>query len=208
MKKRIVIVDDHTSVREMLSTVISREGRYEVVGEAGSGLQALAVCQKQRPDLVVLDLILPELCGLEVMRRLRTEKTPPRLLVFSGAMCQKTIVEALRCKPEGFVEKSESLRSLLDGIRLVLEGFRYFTPFASAFLEDSFLSLGRALVLTDREHEVLQLTAEGRSCKEIASRLTIAVKTVENHRQHLMEKLNIHNVAGLTRYAIAEGILV
>src|SRR5258708_1980485 len=124
MKKRIVIVDDHVSIRDMLTAVIGRNPAYEVVGQAGSGLAAISTCMSKRPDLVILDLVLPELSGLEVMRRLRAELSPPRMLIFSGTMCEKTIVDALRCRPDGFVGKSETLVSLFEGIKAVLAGCR------------------------------------------------------------------------------------
>jgi DNA-binding NarL/FixJ family response regulator len=206
-KKRIVIVDGHASIRELLTEVISRDRNYKVVGQAGSGTEAIAMCANARPDLVVLDLLLPELCGVEVIRRLRAQHAPPRVLIYTGTVCKETIVEALRCRPDGFVEKSQPLRFLFDGMRAVLTGCRYFAPYASALLHDALNPECESMELSQREREILQLTADGLSSKEIATRLDIATRTVENHRQRMMAKLGVHNVAGLIRHAMRIGMV-
>jgi DNA-binding NarL/FixJ family response regulator len=207
MKKRMVLVDDHASIRGMLHFILSRDPRYEVVGEAGNGHDAIKICARTRPDLVILDLMLPELCGSEVIRRLSDEAAAVRILVYSGTANQDLIITALKARPHGFVEKLDTLATLREAIDAVCAGRSYFTPFASALLYDSFSARERSFHLSDREREVLQLIAEGHSTKEIASRLNVAAKTIDNHRSHLMGKLDLHNVADLTRYAVKSGVV-
>jgi len=207
MKKRIVIVDDHASVRDMLVCILRREPDYEVVGEAGTGLAALEVCSNMRPDLVILDLVLPELSGTEVMRRMSASFPLLRVLVYSGTFNQALIIEALKCMPHGFVEKSDTLDTLRQAISIVASGGSYFTQCAAGFLNGAGPHPSGPDNLTMREREILQLVAEGRSNKEISGRLGVANKTVENHRAHLMDKLDIHDIASLTRYALRHGIV-
>ena len=205
MKKRVLIVDDHAAVRHMLAAVLTRETGYDVVGEAGTGLRALEMCGRLTPDVVVLDLVLPELCGLQVLRRLREDKARSRVLIFSGTANQALIVQALKCHPHGFVEKSDTLQTFWEALRAVAAGGIYLSPYASALLGDA--RSDDSLDLTRREQEILQLVAESRSSKEIAARLGIALKTVENHRAHLMAKLHLHDIAALTRYAVRNGLV-
>ena len=205
MKKRVVLVDHHTATRQMLACIVRRESGYEVAGEAGSGLDALALCRRDSPDLVILELALPELCGVELMHRLRVISPAMRLLVFSAASEREQVAGALRCRPHGFVSKKDPLGTLYEAIRVVSKGGLYFTPFATSAFQETLGVLRPAL--TDREREILQMIAESGSSKEIAARLGVAVKTVENHRAHIMEKLHLHDVAGLTRYAMRHGLV-
>ena len=205
MKKRVMIVDDHAALREMLGLLLTRDGGYEVTGEAGTGLQALKVCAERRPELLILDLMLPELCGLEVLRRVREDFPAMRVLLYSGTSNQVQIVQALKLRPHGFVGKAETLDTFREALRAVANGTCYFTRFASALFGDAMTDT--SIELTRREEEVLQFVAEGRSSKEIASRLGIAVKTVENHRAHLRDKLHLHDIAALTRFAIRRGLV-
>ena len=207
MKKRIVIVDDHASVRDMLACILRREPDYEVVGEAGTGMKALEVCEDQRPDLMILDLVLPELSGTEVMRRLGPGNPLLRVLVYSGTFNHALVIEALRCKPHGFVEKSDTLDTLRQAISTVASGGSYFTQYAAGFFKSAHAAPCEECDLTAREREILQLVAEGQSNKDISRRLGVANKTVENHRAHLMGKLHIHDIASLTRYAVRHGII-
>ena len=207
MKKRIVIVDDHASVRDMLVCILKREPGYEVVGEAGTGLKALQVCAIQRPDLVILDLVLPELSGAEVLRRMSSSLPLTRVLVYSGTFNQAVIIEALKCRPHGYVEKSDTLQTLREAISTVAAGGSYFSQCAAGFLSAAHSGAEESSDLTSREREILQMVAEGGSSKDISLRLGVSNKTVENHRAHLMEKLQIHDVASLTRYAVRHGIV-
>jgi DNA-binding NarL/FixJ family response regulator len=205
MKKRLLIVDEQTAPREMLAQVLAAEGEYEIVGEANNGRDAIETCRSCRPDAVILELVLPELCGVEVLRRLRSESANVRILVFSGTRDQALIVETLKCRPHGFVGKHDALATFLEALRIIVAGKLYFSAIASALWADSLN--GDPVDLTPREIEILQLVAESRSNKEIAGLLGLAQKTVENHRAHMMEKLHLHDVAALTRYAVRRGLV-
>lgn len=207
MKTRAVIVDDHVSVREMLAMVLSREGEYDVVGEAGTGFEALKVCRKMKPRLVILDLVLPQLNGVEVLRALRGEMRETRFMVYSGTMNRALIIEALQARPHGFVHKTDALQTFCEALRAVACGCSYFTPFATKLMDEERGLPPAASVLTERERAVLQMVAEGRSNKEMADHLVLSAKTVEHHRAHVMEKLGVRDVAGLTRVAIRQGLV-
>ncbi len=207
MKTRVVVVDDHASVRQMLGFILAREGPYEMVGEAGTGFEALKVCRRVKPQLVVLDLALPEMNGLEVLRMLRAEMRETRCMVYSGTLNRSLIVEALQARPHGFVHKTDALATFCEALRAVSSGCSYFTPFATSMLDASRGRDAANANLTHQERVVLQMVAEGLSSKEMAERLGVAPKTVDNHRAHLMEKLDMHCVAKLTRYALLLGMV-
>jgi DNA-binding NarL/FixJ family response regulator len=207
MKNRVVVVDDHASIRQMLGIILAREGPYEVVGEAGNGFEALKVCRKMKPNLVVMDLMLPELNGVEVLRTLRGEMRDVRFMVYSGTLNRSLIVEALQARPHGFVHKADALSTFCEALRAVTNGCSYFTPFATKLMDDDRRNGGCPAGLTDRERAILQMIAEGMSNKEMASRFSIAPKTVEHHRAQVMQKLDMHDVAALTRYAVRLGLV-
>ncbi len=204
-KKRVVIVDGCVAIRQLLAGHLREDADYEIAGEAGTGLRALEVCRRCAPEIVIIELALPELCGMEVVRRLRAERPALRILVFSGTTDRAQVLGALRCRPHGFISKQDSLEVLCEGLRVVAAGGLYFTPFATTLMVDMITDRGAGL--TDRETEVLQMVAESRSSKQIAVRLGLAVKTVENHRARIMEKLNLHDTAALTRYALRRGMV-
>lgn len=206
MGTRLVIADDHVAIRQMLALLLEREARYLVVGEARTGIETLSVCEKQRPDLLILDLSLPELCGVEVLRRVRTfSKT--RVLLFSGSTDRALILRALRCRPHGYVGKADPVCALRAAIAAVASGTTYFTPSVAPLVHDAGMPEQATDTLSKRETEILQMIAEGLSSKEIADRLSVALKTIENHRTNLMQKLALHNVASLTRYAVRRGLV-
>lgn len=208
MKKRIVLIDSQTSVRDMLVCILASDPNYGIVGHASNGLDAIKVCERARPDVAVLDLMLPELSGVEVIRRLFAEQPGIRILVYTCTVNQHLLIDAMKCRPHGFVEKSDTLETFREALSAVCSGARFFTPFASTLFYSSMSTPpGHELHLSKRESEILQMVAEGRSSKEISTRLGVAVKTVENHRAHLMDKLQIHDVASLTRYAVKLGIV-
>lgn len=207
IKRRIVVVDDHESVADMLTYVFRPDQRYEIVGRAQTGLQALEVCVRLRPDLVILDLMLPELCGAEVLRRLHLLIPGVRVLVYSGAVSRPVILDALRAQPAGYVDKMDSLETLREAVSVVLSGGGFFSQSAAIFLKESRMPSDAEDGLTNREREVLQLVAEGKSSKEISQRLGLSSKTVENHRLRLMQKIHVREIASLTRYAVRHGIV-
>ena len=201
---RVVIVDDHVAIRKMLVVFLRRETGYEIVGETSSGLEALSLCADLRPNLVILDLMLLELSGSEVINRIREQTPATRVLIYSGSQNLAAIRRCLQAEPDGFVEKFDDINVLREGLRAVVAGRKFFTALPSGLL--SKLRYEK-LDLTEREVEVLQLIAEGKFSKEIASRLSISFKTVENHRASLMHKLNARNIADITRYAMRAGLI-
>jgi DNA-binding NarL/FixJ family response regulator len=207
MKVRVAIVDDHAAVRQMLALLLEREGNYEICGEAGTGFEALKMVRKAKPRVLILDVLLPELNGVEVLRALRVEKCDSRILLFSGTMNRDLIVEALQARPHGFVHKQEPLPIFREALRAVGNGSGYFTPFASDLLNEARGGRAGWDALSSRERAILQMIAEGRANKEIALLLCISPKTVEHHRSHLMEKLGLHDVASLTRCAVRRGLV-
>ena len=200
-----MIADAHAVTRQMTAQVLAAEGVYDVVGEAANGHAALQRCALCKPDLLILELLLPELSGKEVLRRIRAEMPRVKVLIFSSTENACLIVETLRCHPHGYVEKRESLSIFLEALRVVASGKSYFSALPSTLLPEARTRM--SFKLTAREEEVLQLVAESRTSKEIANRLGVARKTVENHRANVMEKLHLHDVAALTRYAIKSGII-
>jgi DNA-binding NarL/FixJ family response regulator len=191
----------------MLGWILRGDSAFQVIGEAGSGIEAIKVCAACRPDVLILDLVLPCISGTEVLRRVRKELPAIRILIFSGACNTALIREALWEGPHGYVEKLEGLHILRKAIATVAQGGNYFGPEARRSLKDWARERPQTGELSRREREILQLVAEGRSSKQISDLLNVAVKTVENHRANLMAKLDIHDVASLTRYAAGRGMV-
>ncbi len=209
--KRVVIVEDQTAIREMIAQIVASEPGFEVIAETGDGQIAYNLCLELKPDFVILDVMLPGLNGTEVLRRFAKSLTKTRVLVFSGYQNSTLVRELLQAGAHGFVEKSAALSELKKGIKTVAEGGSYFGPEVARLLREAVAnpsSQNPALdLLTTREREILQLIAESHSTKEVASKLSISVKTAENHRTNLMKKLKLHDVAGLTRFAIEHGLI-
>ena len=199
-RTRVVVVDDHASLREMLVMILKLEGCYEVVGEASGGMEAMKVCRATHPELVILDLALPELSGSHLIRLLLHESWPVRVVVYSGAMDESLLREALAEGPHGFVRKEDSLPELRSALRAVVSGSRHVSRCSEHLVPRR--GGDEHELLTPQECAVLQMIAEGRHTKEIAHALGASEKTVEHHRQNLMKKLGLHDVAGVTRYAI------
>lgn len=206
MKTRVVVIDDHVSIRQMLGIVLAREGPYEIVGEAGTGFEALKICRKLKPRLVILDLLLPEMNGAEVLEKLRSELPDTRFLIYSGATSRELTINALRAKPHGFVHKTDEWAVFREALKAVAAGCCYLTPFATRLLDQQRGDAPRPS-LSERERLVLQMIAEGKSNKVMADRLALSAKTVEHHRAQVMVKLDIHDVATLTRYAVQHGLV-
>ncbi len=199
MKKTVLLIDDHEAVRELLCRYLERFPEYEVVGQTGSGLAATALFRKTSPHLVIVDLLLPELCGHEVILRIRKELLETRIVVFTGVSDASVLANALRCEPDGLVHKSEPLELLLAALRIVSAGGRFFSPKLNQYMNH--LEFGSA------QAEVMQSIAEGKCNKEIGRLLGVATKTVDNHRARLMQKLGVHNAASLTLVAVQMGIV-
>ena len=202
---RVVLVDDHVSLREMLRVILNMEGGYEIVGEAASGSEALKLCRATKPALVILDLSLPDLGGTHLVRLLLRETWDVRVLVYSGAMDLQMMREALAEGPHGFVRKEDSLSELRTALKAVMSGARHLSPWASRLLPQRADDAVKAL--TAMERAILHMVAEGLQTKEIADAMGSTVKTVEHHRQHLRDKLGLHDAVALTRFAMKQRML-
>ncbi len=210
--KKVVIIEDQTAVREMIAEIVSSDPTMNVIAEIGDGQTAYEACIEQKPDFVILDVMLPGLNGAEVLRRFSKHLKNTRVLVFSGYQNPHLVRELLQAGAHGFVEKSAPLNELKKGIDIVANGGSYFGPEVAQLLREAVVNPRSSTrpgieILTAREREILQLIAESYSTKEVAQKLNISVKTAENHRTNLMKKLDLHDVAGLTRYAIQQGII-
>ena len=207
---RLVIVEDQTAVREMLAEILALDGNYDLVGQCGDGQEGLRMCLELKPDLVILDAKLPGLNGVEVLRRLIKRLPSLRVLVFSGHENPVVVRQMLEAGAHGFVEKTAGFVEFKRGLATVAAGGTYFGPAIASVLRNVVShpeSAGSPDLLTEREREIIQLVAEGNSTKEIAAKLGISAKTVDNHRTNLMRKLNIHDVASLTRHALKGGLV-
>lgn len=208
--KRLVIIEDQTAIREMLVEILRLDTNYQLVGESGDGQDALTLCLETKPDVIVLDAKLPGLNGVDLLRRLARKLTAVRVLVFSGHENPVLVRDMLEAGAHGFVEKTAGLFEFKKGLETVAHGGTYFGPAVAALLRNVVanpVASNTADFLTDREREILQLVAESYSTKEIAKKLEISIKTVDNHRTNMMRKLDLHDVASLTRYALEIGLI-
>jgi len=206
-KSRIVIADDHEITRIGIKSILASTGMYEVCGEAGDGLEAIEKTCQLKPDLLILDVGLPHLNGVEVARRMETETEHTSILIFTEVESERLMLDALRLGVKGFIIKSESACDLLSGIETVLHGKTCFTPRVSQILLDFAKQNGRAEVLTSREREIIQLVAEGHCTKDVARMLAMSVKTAETHRSNILRKLQVHTTAELILYAVRNQIV-
>jgi DNA-binding NarL/FixJ family response regulator len=211
----VMLAEDHTIVREGFRAMLELDAGLVVVGEAQDGRQAVALAIDLRPDVILMDIAMPRLNGLEATRQLRKALPGTRILILSAHNDDAYVKDAIASGAVGFLLKQSSAHDVCEAIRIAHLGKNYFSPSITRRLNRLHAPVqGRAdfphkkpTLLTRREAEVLQLIAEGKANKETASELGISIKTVEKHRGHLMEKLDIHDTAGLTRYAIATGVI-
>jgi len=209
---RILLVDDHDLFRAGLKALLQDLGGIEVVAEAGDGQEALRLIGELRPDVVLMDLMMPGLNGLEATARVVRDFPGVRVIVLSMNAAEEFVLPAIRAGASGYLIKNVRPAELEQAIRVVAGGVTFLTPAVSGHVIDDYRrrtadnadSLER---LTPRQREVLQLIAEGNSTKQIAKRLSVSVKTVETYRSQLMDALDIHDIAGLTRYAIRKGLV-
>ncbi len=213
MALKILIADDHKIVRDGLNALIHKEAGLEVVAQAATGREAVELVREHRPDLIIMDVSMPDLNGIEATRQILNEEPGARVIALSMHADRRFVTGILKAGAAGYLLKDCAFGELIDAIRTVVAGKYYLSEgIADVVVKDYInqLSEGQSALsadlLTIREREVLQLLAEGHSTKEIAATLHLSVKTVESHRQKIMQKLNIHSVAGLTRYAIREGL--
>jgi two-component system, NarL family, response regulator NreC len=209
----VVLAEDHHIVRQGLKALLAGEKTFQMVGEAADGLQTVSLVERCKPNVLVLDLMIPRLHGLEVIRQLSAGHAATRIIVLSGHAEEHYVAEALRSGALGYVLKDCATSNLIDAIRLVAAGKRYLSPALEERAIDAFFQnpsqpgLDPYETLTGRERLILQLAAEGLSNPAMARKLFISPRTVESHRANLMRKLMLHSQTDLVRYAIREKII-
>jgi two-component system response regulator NreC len=213
-KRRIVIAEDHTILREGLCTLLSSQEDLQVVGEAGDGREAIRLVENLTPDLILTDLSMPKMNGVEAIREIRKRIPQTKILALTVHKTEEFILEVLQAGADGYIPKDASSNELMMAIRSVLMGKRYLCPSVSKVVIEGYLESRRTTkastpwdTLTKREREILKLIAEGHKNKEVADYLYISVKTVEKHRANLMKKLDLHSAAALTAYAMERGLV-
>jgi DNA-binding NarL/FixJ family response regulator len=214
-KITILLAEDHAIVRQGLRNLLETEGHFEVVGQAQTGREAVEMAATLKPDVILMDIAMPILNGLEATRQILAANPAAKVLILSAHSDDEYIEHMTAVGVSGFLEKQTSAEILTKAVHEVSKGKTFFSPaIAKRIAASSARQRGRdgiskanATQLTSRETEVLQLVAEGHANKQVAASLEISIKTVEKHRQRLMDKLNIHETAGLTRYAIAHRII-
>ncbi|MCC7176349.1 MAG: response regulator transcription factor [Bryobacterales bacterium] len=208
-KIRVLLADDHVLVRRGFLMILNTEPDMEVVGEAANGREAVELAIKLRPEVVVMDVAMPELNGIEATRRLSEQAPMTRILALSMHKDSAYVREILRAGARGYLLKDAFDRDLVAAVRAVASGEGYLSPAVSeAVLSDYRKHVSAPLeLLTGREREILQSLAEGKTNKEIASALNLSIYTVDSHRGHIMEKLNLHSIGELVRFALRNGLI-
>jgi DNA-binding NarL/FixJ family response regulator len=210
---RVLLADDHSIVRRGLRSLLEEAG-HSVVAEAADGLEAVQLVEEHQPDLLILDIGMPKLNGIEVAARTQKLARPPGVIILSMHGDESYIIRALAAGARAYLLKSATDEDLLPAVRAVASGKPFFSPLVTAVLVEDYMRRLQARgltdsfdLLTDREKEVLQLLAEGRSNKEVATQLNVGLSTVETHRANLMQKLNLHSTAEIVLYAVRKGII-
>lgn len=210
----VLLAEDHAVVRQGLCALLLADGHFKIVGEAHTGREAVEMAARLRPAVIVMDIAMPLLNGIEATAQILAANPAARVIMLSAHSDDEYIERALTAGGAGFLEKQSSAETLAKAIREVAAGRVFYSPGIAKRLRNLPDEVGRdglrrasRVRLTSRESEVLQLIAEGHANKQVAAELGISIKTVEKHRQRVMDKLNIHETAGLTRYAIAAGII-
>ena len=209
---RVLVADDHTIVRQGLVKLLVESGECDVVAEAADGMEAVEKAQAARPDVAILDLSMPRLSGLEAVRRIHEALPQTRVLVLTAHEEEEYVLPIVRAGASGYLIKDSAVSELLAAVRALHAGQGYFGPQAARVLAEQYRHPERESGdpyggLSPREREVFHLVVEGRTTKEVARALGISVKTADNHRYRLMEKLGVHNTAELVRYAARHGLI-
>jgi two-component system, NarL family, response regulator NreC len=215
MKKlRILLADDHTVMRTGLRVLLERQPNLEVVGEAENGRDAIQLATSLRPDVVVMDVGMPVLNGIEATKTIVTEDPSIAVVILSMHADESYVMRALKAGARGYLLKDSAPADLLGAIQAVTQNKSFFSPKVSRILAEDYVRVLKQKgavdsydLLTSREREILQLLAEGKANKEVAAALNISPYTVETHRSHILEKLNLHNPAELILYAVRKGII-
>jgi DNA-binding NarL/FixJ family response regulator len=215
-KKTILIIDDHPLFREGLKAIIGRDNRFEVVGEAGNGREGLRLAKELKPDLALVDMSLPDQSGIQLTRELKNASLKTRIMIITMHSKVDYIVKAFQAGATGYVVKESAPERLIQGMDTVLEGEYFMDSSVSHKVVEKLMQFPKKEAkitnasydtLTSREQEIMVLLAEGLSSKEIAEKLFISPKTVENHRSNILRKLNLHSTIELIRYAAKLGII-
>jgi DNA-binding NarL/FixJ family response regulator len=212
MSIRILIADDHNILREGLVELLEKETDFTVVGEAGNGLDAVRLAGELKPDLIIMDISMPDLNGMEATRQILKENSAIYVLALSMESDRRFIVEVLESGARGYMLKDTFFKELADAIRAVASGDIYLgNRINEIIIKDYMMRIPDGLplnftTLTERERELLQMVVTGKNTKEIAAELTVSAKTVEAHRQNIMKKLNLFSIAELTKFAVREGL--
>ena len=212
MSIRVLLCDDHQIVRQGLHTLLDRNPEMEVIGEAGDGRSVLRMAEELSPDVIVMDVSMPNLNGVEATHQIITRNPDMKVIALSAYSDKRFILSMMKAGASGYLVKDCAFDELIDAIRAVSTNRTYLSPSISDIVFKDYINrlqkdeLSVFSILTTREREVLQLIAEGNTTKKIASLLNLSVKTVETHRQQIMSRLNIRTVADLTKYAIREGL--
>ena len=211
MQTTILVADDHQIVRQGLKRLLSKRGDFAIVAEACDGEQAVEMASRQQPDVVLMDISMPRLSGIDATRRIAAGGRS-KVLALSMHDAQSYVEEALRAGASGYVHKNASAEDLFSAIDAVRTGESYLSPTVTQQVVDAIARPGdrpssAVSALTQREREVLKLIADGLSSKEIAAQLGVSLKTIESHRANLMDKLDIHKVSGLVRFAVRAGLV-
>ncbi len=212
MSTRILLADDHKITRQGLRSLLEKQKDMEVIGEADNGRSALQLANELGPDVIIMDVTMPDLNGVEATRQILSKSPDIKIIALSMHSDAMFVTEMLKSGASGYLLKDCAFDELTRAIKTVMENKTYLSPAISGVVVEDYLhrlssnDFKSPDILTDREKEVVQLMAEGNSTKQIALKLHISVKTVETHRRQIMSKLDIHNVAELTKYAIRKGI--
>jgi DNA-binding NarL/FixJ family response regulator len=213
-KSRIIIAEDHTILREGLRSLLSSNTNYEIIGEAEDGREAIRCVEKFKPDLILMDLSMPRMNGMEAINEIKKRFKETKILVLTVHKTEEYILATLKAGADGYVLKDATHAELMIAVKNVLSGKHYISPGISEKVIEGYLEGRKTLktrtsweTLTQREREILKLIAEGYKNKEIADYLCISPKTVEKHRANLMEKLDLHNIQALTALAIEKGLV-
>jgi two-component system response regulator NreC len=211
---RILLADDHTVMRAGLRLLLERHDNFEVVGEASDGRQAVEFAAEQKPDVVVMDVAMPHLNGVEAARQILGRNPEIAIVMLSMHSDESYVLRSLKAGARAYLLKDSAEADLIAAIQAIIEGRSFFSPGVRALLKEDYIYRLQKFgaddtyeLLTAREREVLQLVAEGRSNKEVASLLGLSLYTVETHRTHILQKLNLHSVPELILYAVRKGII-
>ncbi|MBA4411583.1 MAG: DNA-binding response regulator [Odoribacter sp.] len=210
--RKVLLVDDHEIMREGICALLKRHSDLEVVGQAADGRMALELVRQLQPDVVIMDIGMPNLNGIEATRQMISENPHVKVMALSAHSDGAVVAKMIKAGATGYMLKDSAFSELVDGLQAMLEGRTYLCSKISKVVFSDYINLltnpkaDTSDGLTAREREVLQLVAEGHTTKEIAQMLELSPKTIDSHREHIMEKLSIRNVAGLTKYAIREGL--